>query len=89
MVVGGAYTLGPRVVELASLDHAVRDSKPGHESISHPHLQHPEERAGDGRQHAIGGEIVKWKDIYSLVEVAIDRCEDVANIVETILVKHS
>ncbi|TMC78657.1 MAG: DUF47 domain-containing protein [Chloroflexi bacterium] len=34
-------------------------------------------------------EIVKWKDIYSLVEVAIDRCEDVANIVETIRVKHS
>jgi len=34
-------------------------------------------------------EIVKWKDIYSLVEVAIDRCEDVANIVETIKVKHS
>ena len=37
--------------------------------------------------HAI--EIVKWKDIYSLVETAIDRCEDVANIVETIMVKHS
>jgi len=34
-------------------------------------------------------EIVKWKDIYSLIEVAIDRCEDVANIVETIVVKHS
>ena len=34
-------------------------------------------------------EIVKWKDIHSLVEVAIDRCEDVANIVETITVKHS
>ena len=34
-------------------------------------------------------EIIKWKDIYSLVEVAIDRCEDVANIVETIKVKHS
>jgi len=34
-------------------------------------------------------EIIKWKDIYSLVEVAIDRCEDVANIVETIMVKHS
>ena len=34
-------------------------------------------------------EIVTWKDIYSLIEVAIDRCEDVANIVETIVVKHS
>ena len=34
-------------------------------------------------------EIIKWKDIHGLIEVAIDRCEDVANIVETIVVKHS
>jgi predicted phosphate transport protein (TIGR00153 family) len=34
-------------------------------------------------------DIIKWKDIHSLVEVAIDRCEDVANIVETIKIKHS
>ena len=34
-------------------------------------------------------EIIKWKDIHSLIEVAIDRCEDVANIVEMIVIKHS
>ncbi len=34
-------------------------------------------------------EIIKWKDIYSLIEVALDRCEDVANIVEMIKIKHS
>ena len=34
-------------------------------------------------------EIIKWKDIHGLIEVAIDRCEDVANIVEMIVVKHS
>jgi predicted phosphate transport protein (TIGR00153 family) len=33
-------------------------------------------------------EIIKWKDIHGLIEVAVDRCEDVANIVETIVVKH-
>jgi uncharacterized protein len=33
-------------------------------------------------------EIIKWKDIHGLIEVAIDRCEDVANIVEMIVVKH-
>ena len=33
-------------------------------------------------------EIVKWKDIYSLVEVAIDRCEDVANIVEGVVLEN-
>jgi predicted phosphate transport protein (TIGR00153 family) len=34
-------------------------------------------------------EIIKWKDIHSLVEVAVDRCEDVANIVEAIVIQHS
>ena len=34
-------------------------------------------------------EIIKWKDIHSLIEVALDRCEDVANIVEMIKIKHS
>ena len=33
-------------------------------------------------------EIIKWKDLHALIEMAIDRCEDVANIVETIVVKH-
>jgi predicted phosphate transport protein (TIGR00153 family) len=33
-------------------------------------------------------EIIKWKDIHGLIEIAIDRCEDVANIVEMIVVKH-
>ena len=34
-------------------------------------------------------EIIKWKDIFEHIEFAIDRCEDVANIVETIKIKHS
>ena len=34
-------------------------------------------------------ELIKWKDIHSLIEVALDRCEDVANIVEMIKIKHS
>ncbi len=34
-------------------------------------------------------EIVKWKDIYDLLEGTIDKCEDVANIIEKIVVKHA
>jgi len=34
-------------------------------------------------------EIIKSKDIHQLIETALDRCEDVANIVETIKIKHS
>lgn len=34
-------------------------------------------------------EVVKWKEIYELVEFAIDKCEDIANTIETILVKQA
>ncbi len=34
-------------------------------------------------------EIIKWKDIYEKLELAIDRCEDVANIIERITIKHA
>lgn len=32
---------------------------------------------------------LKWKEIYDHVEDALDKCEDVASIVESIIVKHS
>jgi hypothetical protein len=31
--------------------------------------------------------IIKWKEIYEVAEIALDKCEDVANIVESIIVK--
>lgn len=31
--------------------------------------------------------VIKWKEIYELAETAIDMCEDVANTMETIVVK--
>jgi predicted phosphate transport protein (TIGR00153 family) len=34
-------------------------------------------------------QIIKWKDIYGLLEDAIDACEDVANVIERIVVKHA
>jgi uncharacterized protein len=33
-------------------------------------------------------EVIKWKKIYNLLEATIDDCEDVANIIERIVVKH-
>jgi hypothetical protein len=33
--------------------------------------------------------IIKWKDIYQLLEDASDRAEDVANILEGIVLKHA
>lgn len=33
--------------------------------------------------------MIKWKDIYEILESATDRCEDVANIVESIAIKNA
>lgn len=33
--------------------------------------------------------IIKWKDVYQHLEDASDRCEDVANILESIVLKHA
>jgi hypothetical protein len=34
-------------------------------------------------------EVTKWKEIYELLETVTDRCEDVADVVESIALKHS
>jgi len=34
-------------------------------------------------------EVLKWKDVYEKLEAAIDRCENVANIIEGVIIKHS
>jgi len=39
----------------------------------------------DGERPALG--VIKWKEIYEILETATDRCEDVANTVESIALK--
>ncbi|HSP33335.1 MAG TPA: DUF47 family protein [Thermoanaerobaculia bacterium] len=34
-------------------------------------------------------QVIKWKEVLSLLEQATDRCEDVANLLENVVVKHS
>jgi predicted phosphate transport protein (TIGR00153 family) len=41
----------------------------------------------DNGQDAV--EIIKWKDVYARLEDAIDACEDAANVIERIVVKHA
>ena len=60
---------------------------------------HTQENEGDRiEQHALaalfeGGHepifIIKWKDIYQELEAATDRCEDVANVIEGIVLKNA
>ena len=34
-------------------------------------------------------EVIKWKEFYEILEYATDRCESVANIIESIVLKHN
>jgi predicted phosphate transport protein (TIGR00153 family) len=34
-------------------------------------------------------EVIKWKEFYEILEYATDRCESVANIIESIVLKHT
>jgi len=33
--------------------------------------------------------VLKWKEVYEKLEAAIDRCENVANIIESVIIKHT
>jgi predicted phosphate transport protein (TIGR00153 family) len=60
---------------------------------------HSLENEGDDIYHAALGElfraasdpltVIKWKDIYEKLEAAIDRCENVANIIESVIIKNA
>ncbi len=60
---------------------------------------HTQENEGDRiQQHALASlfengqdpiYIIKWKDIYEELEAATDRCEDVANVIESIVLKNA
>ena len=34
-------------------------------------------------------QVIKWKDVYALLEQAVDACEDAANVIERIVVTHA
>jgi predicted phosphate transport protein (TIGR00153 family) len=40
-------------------------------------------------QDASASEIIKWKDVYDLLEETLDRCEQVANVLESISIKNA
>jgi len=33
--------------------------------------------------------IIKWKEIFEVVEAAVDKCEDVSNVIESIILKNA
>lgn len=60
---------------------------------------HRLENEGDDLYHAAIAElfreerdplnVLRWKDVYEKLEAAVDRCENVANIIESVVIKHT
>ena len=60
---------------------------------------HRLENEGDDMYHQAMGQLfrgttdpiqlIKWKEIYEMLESTVDRCESVANIIESIIIKHT
>lgn len=60
---------------------------------------HRLENEGDDIYHAAIAElfhdahdpltVLKWKEVYEKLEAAVDRCENVANIIESVIIKHN
>jgi predicted phosphate transport protein (TIGR00153 family) len=73
-------------------------SKPHNISSHLVEIHKLENEADDIYFQAVGGlfhnatepaEIIKWKELYEMLEYATDRCESVANISESIILKHT
>ena len=77
----------------------LRDMSNGPEILKRCVAIHSQENEADRiEQHALATlfdnqhsptEIIKWKDIYEDLETATDRCEDVANVLEGIVLKNA
>jgi uncharacterized protein len=60
---------------------------------------HRLENEGDDLYHAAIAElfreerdplnVLRWKEVYEKLEAAVDRCENVANIIESVVIKHT
>lgn len=66
----------PRLVELHRLENEGDD-------IYHAAIQELFKNATDALN------VIRWKDIYEKLEAAVDRCENVSNIIESVIIKHT
>jgi len=95
----GARELGRTVSASADRLHAALDALANKRPV-HPHaveINRLENEADRAYQAAVGGLfesetdpilIMKWKEIFDNLEMITDRCEDVANVIEGVVVKH-
>ncbi len=68
--------ISPRLVEIHRLENEGDDLY--HDAISELFVGTPDPL-----------HVLKWKEIYEKLEAAVDRCESVANIIESVIIKHA
>jgi predicted phosphate transport protein (TIGR00153 family) len=68
--------INPRLVEIHRLENEGDDLY--HEAIAELFMGTPDPLR-----------VIRWKDIYDKLEATVDRCEQAANIIETIIIKHA
>ena len=98
-IIKQAQILSDAIKKVKSIVHAMRNMKNSEMILADCVEINTLENAGDvvlrtimanlfeNEKDAI--ELIKWKDIFQLLEEAIDVCEDVSNIVEGIVLKHA
>ena len=97
VLVKATRLMADAVAALRTLKNSKRSSGPSIEQLII--AVHEAENEGDDIHHQFLGElfdcgfdafdVIKWKELYELVESAIDCCEDVANIVRGIALKNA
>lgn len=98
-IIKQAQILNDAIGKIKNIVHALRDMKNPDKILAGCVEINTLENAGDVTIRSIMAklfeqetdaiELIKWKDIYQLLEEAIDVCEDVSNIVEGIVLKHA
>jgi uncharacterized protein len=95
----GARELAHTVTVSADRLHAALEALAGKKPV-HPHaveINRLENEADRVYQEAVRGlfdgerdpiMVIKWKELYDMLEVITDCCEDVANVIEGVVVKH-
>jgi uncharacterized protein len=87
-----ALTVGQVVIAMKALERLIGVAEP---TVEINRLENEADRA---HQHALRRlfeeerdpiVIIKWKEILDFLEAATDRCEDVANVLEGVVVKHA
>lgn len=68
--------IAPRLVEIHRLENEGDDLY--HEAIAELFRDTPDPLR-----------VIRWKDIYDKLEAAVDRCEQAANIIESVIIKHA